>query len=138
MAGARHYARVAEAMVLLATARLLVARVPLERWSRRLGPRRPGRAGDQMGGPLRDPTVRAVRSAVVRAVQRLPGTTKCLPIAMATCWMLRRQSKACSLVIGIAAQQDRGGIDDLHAWVRQDDAILGEMPGEYRPIAAFG
>jgi hypothetical protein len=76
---------------------------------------------------------------VERACQRLPGTSKCLPRAMALHWMLRRRSRPSQLVIAVLPQQDRGAIEDLHAWVASGEEILiGALDAPFRPLVRFG
>ena len=126
-----------EAMLLLALARLLVARVPLGRWRASLGEAVAPIAGaallrlDVNAGP------RQLAGAVARAAARLPGESLCLPRAMALHWLLRRRGLGSELQIGVRPHQARGGIGDLHAWVVRDGEVLIGATGEpHHPIFA--
>lgn len=128
-----------EAMLLLALARLLVARVPLARWRASLG----GPAAPEPGDPAvhRDGNLAARRlsRAVARAADRLPGDSRCLPQAMALQWLLRRRGLGAVLHIGIRPERARGGLDDLHAWVVRDGEILiGAGAEPHHPVLAVG
>lgn len=125
---------VAEALVLLAAARLLVAGVRLGRWRHLLGPvataaqARSASDGDRL-----------LAKAVERASLYLPGQTKCLPQAMALHWMLRRRDRPAQLVIAVLPDAARGGVDDLHAWVACGDEILiGALDQPFQALARFG
>ena len=126
----------AEAAALLIFSRSLIARVAFHRWSKRLGTR----AG--LAPPHSRPVTesqalrsRRVARAVLQAADRLPGEWLCLPRAMATCWMLRRRKIPCSLIIGVTESGDRGGLDDLHAWIECGNQILvGEGEQMHAPI----
>ena len=112
-------------MVLLAIARVLVRRVRFAAWRARLGWR-------GLTAPAQELHARRLARHVERAAGRLPGTSKCLPQAMALSWMLRalRIPHCVALMARPAAQ--RGGVDDLHAMVRCGDAIiLGNLPGPW-------
>jgi hypothetical protein len=129
----------AEAAILLAAARLLVARVPLHRWSASLG--RAGPAGKAPAAPL--PAAKSLRARrAARAVERcaglLPFETKCLPRAMALSWMLRRRHIPARVVMGVAEATRRGTLDDLHAWVTCDgEIIMGKLEQIHHPIINF-
>ena len=130
----RWHLLVAEAAGLLILARLLVAGPRLLRWRHRLGPLTTRSA--ETPPNVRD---RELARAVERAAQRLPGEAKCLPRAMALHWMLRRRRRANDLVIAVLPGTERGGLDDLHAWVEMDGTILiGDLNRPFRPLARFG
>jgi hypothetical protein len=111
--------RVAEAMVLLVLARLLIVAVPLRRWRGTLGRVAPAPEGTQI-------TVvhRRVAGAVKRAGAWLPGDFVCLPRAMAGQWMLRRRGQPSALVFGVLPEHASGDEHALHAWVETGDAVL--------------
>ena len=117
--------RTGQAMVLLAIARVLVRHARFAAWRMRLG--WPGPAD-----PAQELLARRLARHVERAAGRLPGTTKCLPQAMALSWMLRvRRIPHCVALMARPASA-RGGVDDLHAMVRfGDKAILGNLPGPW-------
>ncbi|MET0179005.1 MAG: lasso peptide biosynthesis B2 protein [Novosphingobium sp.] len=136
-----------EAMAWLILARALVARVPFARWRARLGTPDatsglgPGEAGPRLAVNL---PARRLARAVDRAAGRVPGTTKCLPRAMALQWMLARRGLGGSLHLGVSPGDRRGGLDDLHAWVsRGGEVLIGGTASAYAVIyvatfAAFG
>ena len=124
-----------EAMAWLVLARLLIARVPFGRWRPWLG--------TPVAPPVGDPLVRLdanlaqrrLARAVVRAAGRLPGESLCLPRAMALQWMLRRRKLGGVIHLGVRPGDQRGGLDDLHAWVtRAGEVLIGADP---KPHAAL-
>lgn len=124
---------VAEALALLVLARVLVAGPPLGWWRRWLGP-----VAHAARVEPPDRADRQLARAVERATQRLPGGAKCLPRAMALHWMLRWRHRPSQLVIAVLPGQERGGVDDLHAWIETGGEILiGELDQPFRPIARF-
>ncbi|MFC3174977.1 lasso peptide biosynthesis B2 protein [Novosphingobium bradum] len=132
----RHRARVVEAMVLLAAARVLVARVPFRRWRGWLGRAAPPGAG---ADPAVDEAVglraRRVGRAVDQGARHLPGASKCLPRAMAAAWMLRRRNLPASVIFGVLDSGRRGTPDDLHAWVTcGGQTIAGEGKPDHSPV----
>lgn len=125
---------VAEALVLLAAARLLVAGLRFGHWRHLLGPvttavqTRPASAADRL-----------LAKAVERASLRLPGQSKCLPRAMALHWMLRRRNRPAQLVIAVLPGAVRGGVDDLHAWVEcGEEVLIGALDQPFHALARFG
>lgn len=130
----RHRLRVVEAFLLLVLARLLVAGVPFRFWRESLGQPIPGHAADTESGGSPPELALACAHAVRRAGYRLPGAL-CLPRAMALQWMLRRRAIAGTLLLGVLPEQERGGLDDLHAWVEVARiVILEEGEGSHRTI----
>lgn len=125
---------IAEAMLRLVVARLLVDWVALRNWRRFLG-----RNGEhsQAAGSRIDHARRLAR-AVERGAARLPIFTKCLPRAMALHWMMRSRDIPGSLVIGVLTTGDHGGRHALHAWVESDGLILiGQLNEPFHPISRF-
>jgi hypothetical protein len=125
---------VLEALVRLALARALVAFMPLRLWRDWLGPlqQRPSAASP-------DPADHCLARAVERASQRLPGTSKCLPQAIALHTMRRRRARPSQLVIAVLPGQARGAIEDLHAWVETgSEVLIGAIDAPFRPLARFG
>jgi hypothetical protein len=125
-----------QAMVLLCVAQLVVKLLPFRYWRATLGrldpddssvPASPGSAG----------SARRIAVHVERGAARLPFATKCLPRAMALCWLLRAAGVAYVFKIAArppAARQLRlGGDDDnLHAWVESGGAtVIGALPGPW-------
>ncbi|MBZ5608973.1 MAG: lasso peptide biosynthesis B2 protein [Acidobacteriia bacterium] len=65
--------------------------------------------------------------AVRTAGRMVLGARPCLPLAMATQWLLWRRGILTDLRIGV--MRDEAGHLDAHAWVEQDGRILiGESP----------
>lgn len=126
---------VAEAGARLAAARMLVAAIPLHRWSGWLG-----QAGGSPAQPAKaDASARMLARAVRRGADRLPLDFKCLPRAVALHTMLRRRKLPSRLVIAAADPQVRGRADDLHAWVELGGEILiGETDQPFHPVVRYG
>lgn len=122
----------------LLRARLLVAWVPFDRWSKSLG------AADAAGrSPLSgaDSSAEALGLAalVERAAARLPFHTKCLPRAVALSRMLRRKGIGHTVVIAVRPARLRDTPDGLHAWVEIEGAkILGDLPGPWLETLRLG
>ena len=117
--------RTGQAMVLLAIARALVRHARFAMWRPRLG-----FAGT--ADPAEMISARKLGRHVERAANRLPGTSKCLPQAMALSWMLRRRHIPHQVVLMARPASARGGVDDLHAMVRcADEIIIGNLPGPW-------
>lgn len=127
----------AEAMALIALARLLVARVPFARWRSRLGESVSPMPYDT---ELRLPSNLAARRlarAVERAAARLPGESLCLPQAMALQWLLTRRGMGGVVYIGVRPGHARGGLGDLHAWVvREGEVLIGASEVAHHPLFA--
>lgn len=121
-----------EAAVLLVAARIAVAAVPFPLLKRVLGaPQHAPGAPD----PVAD--VGPACRAVVRAAERLPFATACLPRAIAGQLMLRRRGLPASVVFGLAR---RDGEWLNHAWLEHagqpvlgaDDAVVYTRTISYR------
>jgi len=124
-------------MALVALARVLVAYVPLGRWRRTLGTAAPPDIGDPALHLATNLPARRLARAVERAAVRLPGESLCLPKAMALQWMLRRRAMDGMLVIGVRSGQERGRLDDLHAWVvSRGEFLIGATKALHHPIYA--
>ncbi len=125
---------VAEALLLLAIARVMVAGLRFGWWRRLLGPIAAAAACGS--GSNAD---RLLAKAVERAALRLPGGAKCLPRAIALYWMLGRRNRPAQLVIAVLPGADRGQTDDLHAWVESGaEILLGELHQPFHPLVRFG
>ncbi len=132
-------ARTAEAAAALVAARVLVAAVPFGQWQQLLGrPVDPKATPEPVGTGL----VRARQCArhVDRAAGRLPGEFKCLPRAAALQFMLRRRKIRATVMMGVLPAQQRGTLDDLHAWVLFGNEILigGSLDGHHAVFALQG
>src|SRR5262245_19370516 len=92
----------------------LVARIPARRMAARTTPERCARA-------------------IGRAVRVAPGCG-CLPQAVATQCLLRRDGLNSTIVFGVARNQ--AGSLEAHAWLWSDGRILvgGEVAGRYTPL----
>ena len=131
---ARHILRVIEAGVLILLARVLVACLPLRLWRKTLGTVQPAGPPEPLAPP---PLALACAHAVGRAAHRMPASL-CLPRAMALQWMLRRRALPGELVLGVKPGE-RGGLDDLHAWVELAGAIvLNDSAGAHREVLRLG
>jgi hypothetical protein len=135
--------RTAWAMVLLCVAQLAVRLVPFGYWRATLGRRGSGDGQvDDGAGAARHLAVH-----VERAAARLPFATKCLPHAMALCWLLR--GAGIPYVLKIAARPAAvrhtdpptslsGGEDTLHAWVESGNVtVIGALPGPWLVVLAL-
>ncbi|WP_296678577.1 lasso peptide biosynthesis B2 protein [Novosphingobium sp.] len=135
MAKVRWWSTVAEAMILLAAARLLVAAVALRHWRFLLGDVGTANAGQ----PASTCDCTMLVPAVERAAARLPFHTKCLPRATALHVMYRRRKIPSKLVIGVLDPRRRGAVEDLHAWVESGGAVvIGAIAEPFHPIIRFG
>ena len=131
----RHHLRVVEAGLWLVIARALVACLPLHVWRGSLGSITPCHAGNLADMP--DALALACVHAVARAAHRMPASL-CLPRAMALQWMLRRRCIPGQLVLGVKPCQ-RGGLDDLHAWVEMSGTVLmNDSGGAHREVLRLG
>ena len=112
-------------MALLALARVLVRYARFASWRGRLG------LGGT-AGPAQVLMARKLGRHVERAASRLPGTSKCLPQAMALSWMLRARHFPHCVALMVRPAAARSGSDDLHAMVRcGDQTVLGNIPGPW-------
>ena len=117
--------RTVQALALLLLARAMVRCLRFAVWRDRLG--LPG-----VADAVQEQLAQRLGRHVERAAARLPGTSKCLPQAMALSWMLRSRRIPHHLELMIRPQQARGGVDDLHAMVRCNRRIvLGNLPGSW-------
>ena len=123
--------RTLEAIGSLCLARLAVAWLPFTIWRGWLG----------LSGSASPDTVSEARRLAIhieRGAARLPFPTLCLPRAMALSWLLRRRAMPHQLVMAARPADQRGGLDDLHAWVETGGTIvLGALPGAWLETARF-
>jgi len=136
---ARHRLRVLEAFALLVLARMLVARIPFRYWRATLGTVVSAEGLDASADAAPpDPAALACAQAMHRAAVRLSGTL-CLPRAMTLQWMLRRRSIGSTLAMGVMPGQQRGGLDDLHAWVEISRiALMDAGPDTHHTVLRLG
>ena len=123
-------ARTGQAMLVLCAARLAVGLIPFGWWRGTLG----RIDGDPRGtaGPEAIRQARRLAAHVERAATRLPFAAKCLPRAMALAWLLQGTGVPYTLKLAVRPAAQRGRIDDLHAWVECEGAIvIGELPGPW-------
>ena len=122
----------------LCLARVLIARVPFERWRGTLGGTASG--GCKVpSGPASLSIARHLSARVERAAKRLVFTSKCLPRAMALSWLLRRRRIAHEVVFAVRPPERRSEADGLHAWIEVDSVtILGDLPGPWVETLRLG
>lgn len=126
-----------EAMVGLGVARLLIARVRFGRWRAWLGVPVAAEAGDPALWLDDNLARRRLARAVARGAARLPGESRCLAQAMALQWMLRRRGLGGVIHLGVLPGDQRGGLDDLHAWVTHaNEVLVGAGDEPHRPLFA--
>lgn len=124
-----------QAIVLLCMAHLMVQLLPYRYWRKTLGQRATG--GDCPAGPGAAGPARCAAAHVERAAARLPFPTKCLPQAMALCWLLRAADIAYVFKIAArpaALRRIGQGPDNnsLHAWVETEGTtVIGSLPGPW-------
>lgn len=108
----------AEAMIWITCARLLIRFVAFKRWRRLMGP-----VGPIPHQSAPDARQRAIALRTRRCVKRMaahaPLRANCLPQAMATRWMLARRGVPTELHIGArpATNGAAGQPVNLHAWI---------------------
>ena len=120
----------ARALALLWWARLLIARVPLERWRDTLG---------EAAGRHSSAEAQRLARQVERAATRLPFETKCLARAMALSWLLRRRRIRHAVVFAVRPASQRDSADALHAWVEiEGETIIGDLPGPWLETLRLG
>lgn len=119
--------KVLRAMAFVVVARFLVRFVRLSVWRDSLGvmlePAKVVANNDAILAPEARSLALAAARQVDRACTRLPGTSKCLPRAVALCWLLRRKPVSYVLVIAMH-KVDRSGEHAYHAWVESAGEIL--------------
>ena len=126
----------AEAMLLLCWARVMVARIPFDRWRRSLGKDSKSHSDSPLS-PLAEG--KRLAAHVEWAAVRLPVETKCLVRAMALSWMLRRRNFSHAVVIAVRPAELRNSPDAMHAWVEVERArIIGDLPGPWVETLRLG
>jgi hypothetical protein len=89
--------------------------------------------GERVAHPSAATRARRVHRLVARAGRVWPGTS-CLPVALITGWLLRREGFTPKLRLGVRPSPD--GID-AHAWVDCAGVALGEPSREgFAPLPA--
>lgn len=137
--GARALA--AEAIFLLAVARVLIKHVPLRHWRRWLVtgehgtmPRKAPR------GHISFPVHRVVR-VVAKAADLVPFPALCLPQAIVAQWMLRRRGVPSRITFGVRTGPGSAGAAawDFHAWLSAEGrcATGCDGIGSYAPLPPF-
>ncbi len=136
-------ARTLQAMALLCVAWLAVQLLPIRYWRATLGrlvPAQPGTGSIAAPGSIwaagTDRQARRLAVHIERGAARLPFATKCLPRAMALCWLLRVAGIAYVLKIAArpaaARKASSGAEDTLHAWVESGgNIVIGALPGPW-------
>jgi hypothetical protein len=122
----------AEAIVALAVASLLVALAPFRRAASlaRAPAATPPGPGEQLE------QIRAVGWAVAASARRVPWRAKCIEQGFAAHWMLRRRAVPAVLHYGVAK---RDGRLIAHVWVRSGstDVIGCDNSSQFAEIARF-
>ena len=116
-----------EAHWALARARIKVLGVPVRNWR--------GTLEDEAGPAVQDAAmVAAIGLEIERAARNLPGTSKCLPLALAARTMLSRRSIASELMLGV--RRSEAGIPAFHAWLKVGDTFVTGAcdESEYSPL----
>lgn len=106
--------RVADAMLLLTTARMIRATVPMSRWQCLVGRKAVPTAAANVNPAEPKGVELDVSLAIERGAERLPFQTTCLDQAVAGQWMLAQRHNRGTLVIGLLKTDPSGGI---HAWL---------------------
>ena len=128
----------AEAVLSLAAARLLVLSTPFRRLSRRLGTRgRESSTAAHTEAGLR--ALREVAWALQAAARRLPWRCACLEQGIAGKMMLRRRGMASTLYLGVAREGEAGSPATAHAWLRSGPVVITGAAGRerYAVVATF-
>lgn len=123
-------AMMAEAVIALAIARLVIIFIPFRgyaAWLRKA----------PAGPPPSDVLVRRVRRAVEGGARNVPWNAVCLPQAMAAKALLARRGHPSSLHLGLRQKDSKL---DAHAWLEAGGTIVVGARGmqEMTPIARFG
>lgn len=130
-------ARVAEAWIGLAFARVLFLLLPFPKAVARFGLSLRQGHSDPRRIPSEGPPLE-VRNAILRATGIAPFRAVCLQQAFAAVWMLRRRGFSVEVHFGVA--KDGNQLLTAHAWSTcRNTIVTGEaaMPGQTR-IAVFG
>jgi len=135
--------QVAEAMTLIALARVARACVPMRRWSGVFGSVRPvppewsAESTQLLPNRASSAQEAAVSWAVHRGSRWLPGTPNCLAQAAAAQVMLRRRGSSGVVVIGL--RRDSEGAWDAHAWLlgRRGALVGGPAAEGFKPTMVF-
>ncbi|QQN72905.1 lasso peptide biosynthesis B2 protein [Croceicoccus sp. YJ47] len=134
----RHRLRVAEAIALLAAARLFIGLVPFANWKTMLGT--PVAHDREVARPARsdaDERMHGCRTAIRRGARYVPGAI-CLPQAMALQWMLSRRKLPSVLTIGFLPGAAVDTEDRLHAWIRSWRGIeIGDSGKRHVPLISM-
>ena len=120
---------VAEGVLFILIARFMVRVLPMRLWR--------GQVGCGAHARIREcdrELVRRTVRAVERAAELVPGTTRCLPLALALRAMLARRDLRATLRIGVAGSKHARR---FHAWLEADGRPLTAMldADPYRPFA---
>ena len=125
-------ALLAEALVALGVASLMLAVIPFRRVMALVRPAaaRPTAAAEEAR------VIALVRAAIMACARRVPWRALCLEQALASQWMLRRRRIAATVHYGVGRADDRL---QAHAWVRTSrfDVIGCENAGEFAELARF-
>lgn len=131
--------KVLRAMTYVVVARFLVRFIPFSWWRGSVGQMVEARCAlapqaTSLAGRSKLEAFALVRQ-IDRACQHLPGTSRCLPRAVALCWLLRPRPLTLLTVIAFS-KVDRTGEDAYHAWVEcGGEVLIGHCDrSTYQPI----
>jgi hypothetical protein len=121
----RERARLGEAILYLAAARIVLAFIPFNRLAPRLG-KRETQSPETFATPIqRAQTART--GWAVRVMSRfVPWDSACLAQAVAAKWMLERRSIVSTLYLGVAYDENRKML--AHAWLRSGNIFVTGAP----------
>ncbi|GAB3123682.1 lasso peptide biosynthesis B2 protein [Novispirillum itersonii] len=127
----------AEALALLAVARIVLILLPFRIAMRWLGLRLERGGSEEMDGVAGAPFVLSVADAVRRGASVAPFRAVCLQQAVAAALMLRRRGHAVQVYFGVAKERD--GTMTAHAWSRCRGILVtgGKQMPRYQPISVF-
>ncbi|MGV3513210.1 MAG: lasso peptide biosynthesis B2 protein [Novosphingobium sp.] len=119
--------KVLRAMTYVVVARFLVRFVAFSRWRASVGQMVDPAMALAANATSMNATARSAAFALARqidrACSRLPGTSRCLPRAVALRWLLHGQPLTVLTVIAFS-KVDRAGEDAYHAWVECGGELL--------------
>ena len=128
----------AETVLWLAIARLMVVAVPFRRLSRRLGTQ--GReSSTEVHGESTQALVREIVWSLQAASRRLPWRCACIEQGIAGKMMLRRRAIGSTLYLGVARAGEGESQASAHAWLRSGPLVLTGAAGRdwYTVVSTF-
>ena len=119
-----------EGVLFVLFARVLVRALPMRLWRSQVAC-----SGQSNIEHIHHDTVRQTVRAAERAAEMLPGSTRCLPLALAIRAMLARRDLRSCLRIGV---DPSAGTHRFHAWLEANGKPLTAIldPGSHRPLVS--